>query len=71
MELKRVVVTGLGALTPIGNTVSEYWNGLVSGKSGANNITYFDASNFKRGICFDRPISNLGVPSKILKSSFL
>jgi len=47
MELKRVVVTGLGALTPIGNTVSEYWNGLVSGKSGANSITYFDASNFK------------------------
>ena len=47
MELKRVVVTGLGALTPIGNTVSEYWNGLVSGKSGANNITYFDALNFK------------------------
>ena len=47
MELKRVVVTGLGALTPIGNTVSEYWDGLVSGKSGANNITYFDASNFK------------------------
>ena len=47
MELKRVVVIGLGALTPIGNTVSEYWNGLVSGKSGANNITYFDASNFK------------------------
>jgi 3-oxoacyl-[acyl-carrier-protein] synthase II len=47
MELKRVVVTGLGALTPVGNTVSEYWNGLVSGKSGANNITYFDASNFK------------------------
>ena len=47
MELKRVVVTGLGALTPIGNTVSEYWNGLVSGKSGANNITYFDASSFK------------------------
>ena len=44
MELKRVVVTGLGALTPIGNTVSEYWNGLVSGKSGANNITYFDAN---------------------------
>jgi 3-oxoacyl-[acyl-carrier-protein] synthase II len=47
MELKRVVVTGLGALTPIGNTVSKYWNGLVSGKSGANSITYFDASNFK------------------------
>ena len=47
MEHKRVVVTGLGALTPIGNTVSEYWDGLVSGKSGANNITYFDASKFK------------------------
>ena len=47
MKLKRVVVTGLGALTPIGNTVSEYWDGLVSGKSGANPITYFDASNFK------------------------
>jgi 3-oxoacyl-[acyl-carrier-protein] synthase II len=47
MELKRVVVTGLGALTPIGNTVSEYWDGLVRGKSGANNISYFDASNFK------------------------
>ena len=47
MELKRVVVTGLGALTPIGNTVSQYWDGLKSGKSGANDITYFDASNFK------------------------
>ena len=47
MELKRVVVTGLGALTPIGNTVSEYWNGLTSGKSGASDITYFDTTNFK------------------------
>ena len=47
MELRRVVVTGLGALTPIGNTVSEFWQGLVSGQSGADNITYFDASNFK------------------------
>ena len=47
MELKRVVVTGLGALTPIGSTVSEYWEGLKSGKSGANDITYFDTSNFK------------------------
>ena len=47
MDLKRVVVTGLGALTPIGNTVSEYWEGLVSGKSGADKITYFDCSNFK------------------------
>jgi 3-oxoacyl-[acyl-carrier-protein] synthase II len=35
MELKRVVVTGLGALTPIGNTLEEYWNNLIAGKSGA------------------------------------
>ncbi|WP_107038475.1 beta-ketoacyl-ACP synthase II [Brumimicrobium mesophilum] len=47
MELKRVVVTGLGALTPIGNTVEEYWNGLISGKSGAAPIKQFDASKFK------------------------
>lgn len=47
MELKRVVVTGLGALTPIGNTVSEYWNGLINGVSGAAPITRFDATNFK------------------------
>ena len=47
MELKRVVVTGLGALTPIGNTVSEYWDGLLNGVSGAAPITRFDASKFK------------------------
>jgi 3-oxoacyl-[acyl-carrier-protein] synthase II len=47
MELKRVVVTGLGALTPVGNTVSEYWDGLVNGVSGAAPITRFDASKFK------------------------
>jgi 3-oxoacyl-[acyl-carrier-protein] synthase II len=47
MELKRVVVTGLGALTPIGNTVAEYWNGLMSGVSGAAPITKFDTTNFK------------------------
>lgn len=47
MELKRVVVTGLGALTPIGNTVQEYWDGLLSGKSGAAPIQQFDASKFK------------------------
>ena len=46
-QLKRVVVTGLGALTPIGNNVSEYWANLLSGKSGAAPITHFDASNFK------------------------
>ena len=47
MEFKRVVVTGLGALTPLGNTVSEYWNGLINGVSGAGPITRFDASKFK------------------------
>ena len=47
MALKRVVVTGLGALTPIGNTKDEYWDALVSGKSGAAPITYFDTEKFK------------------------
>ncbi len=47
MELKRVVVTGLGALTPIGNNVEEYWKGLINGVSGAAPITHFDASKFK------------------------
>ncbi|SEL44065.1 beta-ketoacyl-ACP synthase II [Parapedobacter koreensis] len=47
MELKRVVVTGLGALTPIGNTVSAFWDNLIKGVSGAAPITKFDASKFK------------------------
>ncbi len=47
MELKRVVVTGLGALTPIGNNIEEYWEGLKNGKSGCAPITYFDAEKFK------------------------
>lgn len=47
MELKRVVVTGLGALTPIGNTKDEFWDGLISGKSGAAPITYYDTEKFK------------------------
>ena len=47
MQNKRVVVTGLGALTPIGNGVPAYWDGLVSGKSGSAPITCFDASKFK------------------------
>ncbi len=47
MQLKRVVVTGLGALTPIGNTVEEYWDGLVNGVSGADTITRFDATRFR------------------------
>ena len=47
MELKRVVVTGLGAITRIGNNVQDYWDGLVNGRSGAGPITHFDASLFK------------------------
>ena len=47
MQLRRVVVTGLGALTPLGNTLKDYWEGLVGGRSGAAPITRFDASKFK------------------------
>jgi 3-oxoacyl-[acyl-carrier-protein] synthase II len=47
MELKRVVVTGLGAITPLGNNLSATWEGLVSGKSGAGPITQFEATKFK------------------------
>jgi 3-oxoacyl-[acyl-carrier-protein] synthase II len=47
MELKRVVVTGLGALTPIGNNIAEYWDGLKNGRSGSAPITYFDTEKFK------------------------
>lgn len=47
MKLRRVVITGLGTLTPIGNTVAEFWNGLANGVSGAGPITRFDASKFK------------------------
>jgi len=47
MQLKRVVVTGIGALTPLGNNTQEYWKGLLNGVSGAGSITLFDASKFK------------------------
>ena len=47
MDLKRIVVTGLGAITPIGNTFQEYWKALVNGVSGASPITLFDSTNFK------------------------
>lgn len=47
MELKRVVVTGMGAITPLGNNLADYWNGLISGVSGADMITQFDASKFR------------------------
>lgn len=47
MKLRRVVITGMGALTPIGNNLQDYWQGLINGVSGAAAITYFDASKFK------------------------
>ncbi|MGZ5190549.1 MAG: beta-ketoacyl-[acyl-carrier-protein] synthase family protein, partial [Flavisolibacter sp.] len=47
MQLKRVVVTGMGALTPLGNSITEYWNNLRNGVSGCDFITNFDASKFK------------------------
>jgi len=47
MELKRVVVTGLGAITPLGNTIPEFWNSIINGKSGASPITRFDTTLFK------------------------
>ena len=47
MTSRRVVVTGMGALTPIGNDLESYWNGLISGTSGCANITHFDTTNFK------------------------
>lgn len=47
MELKRVVVTGMGALTPMGNSVPDYWNALINGISGADSITLFDAAKFR------------------------
>src|SRR5690349_16809622 len=47
MTLKRVVVTGIGAITPLGNNLTDYWKGLLAGVSGANLITLFDASKFK------------------------
>ncbi len=54
MNLKRVVVTGIGAITPVGNTAPAYWEGLLNGVSGADFITLFDASKFKtRFACED------------------
>ncbi|MDD4847656.1 MAG: beta-ketoacyl-ACP synthase II [Bacteroidales bacterium] len=53
MRLRRVVVTGLGALTPIGNNVSDFWNALINGVSGVGPITKFDASNFKTQFAFE------------------
>ena len=54
MEKRRVVVTGLGAVTPIGNTVDEFWAGIKEGRVGIGPITKFDASEFKVQIAADR-----------------
>ena len=61
MELKRVVVTGLGALTPIGNSVEEYWDGLLNGKSGAAPITLFDAEKFKENAAHEQVKMMIGI----------
>lgn len=63
MELKRVVVTGLGAVTPVGNTPEETWNSLINGVSGAAPITLFDASKFKTQ--FGCEVKNLNVTDYI------
>jgi 3-oxoacyl-[acyl-carrier-protein] synthase II len=55
VEKKRVVITGLGSLTPVGNTVSDYWTALTSGKSGVSRITKFDVSNFPTQIAAHLP----------------
>ncbi len=47
MQLKRIVITGMGCLTPLGNSITEYWNNLRNGVSGCDFITLFDASKFK------------------------
>jgi len=47
MQLKRAVITGLGAITPIGNNIQDYWDSLINGVSGCELITRFDASKFK------------------------
>ena len=54
MELKRVVVTGMGAVTPLGNTTEETWKNLIEGVSGAGPITHFDASKFKTDIAREK-----------------
>ena len=63
MELKRVVVTGLGAVTPVGNTVEETWNNLIAGKSGAADITLFDSTKFKTHFACE--VKNLNITDYI------
>ncbi len=75
MELKRVVVTGLGAITPLGHSVEDNWNAMLKGVSGADDITHFDASamvrfadrnRHKRGRHSRRRIRRVDPPAGIL-----
>ena len=66
MELKRVVVTGIGCVTPIGNNVPDFWNALINGVSGAENITLFDASKFKTRFACE--VKNFGFQATPAKS---
>ena len=68
MELKRVVVTGLGAVTPVGLNVEETWNNLVNGVSGAAPITHFDCSKFKTQFACEVKNLNVADLPAILKS---
>ena len=63
MELKRVVVTGLGAITPLGNDVASTWEAAIAGKSGAGPITHFDASLFKTQFACE--VKNFNAPVTI------
>lgn len=60
MEIKRVVVTGLGALTPIGNNIQEYWDGLINGKSGSAPITHYNPEKFKTKFACEIKNLNIG-----------
>ena len=51
---RRVVVTGMGAITPIGNSVEEFWNGIKEGKTGFGPITYFDTADYRCKLAADR-----------------
>ena len=67
MELKRVVVTGLGAVTPVGNNPEETWNNIIAGVSGAAEIKNFDASLFKTHFACE--VKNLDIVQLLGKES--
>ena len=58
---RRVVITGMGAVTPIGNTIEEFWDGIRSGKSGIAPITHFDASEYKVKLAGTPTVITLGL----------